>query len=250
MSILLQIIVSNIAISAISLVGVFSLFHSKVLTPRTVPYYVSFAAGVMLVTGFLGILPEAFEHLDPETSLLYVLAGIVGSFFLERFVLWYHHHHDDTHNLKPAAWLVIAGDAIHNVVDGLAIAATFLVNPGVGILTTIAVAAHEIPQEFADFTILIHSGFTKKKALFFNFLSALTAIGGGILGYFFFSQSEASMPYILSIAGGMFIYIACADLIPELHHDGHKKGVVLQSLLFVLGIIFMICMMNLLPHGH
>lgn len=248
MSVLFDIIISNIIISSISLVGLFSLFHTKILTKQTVPYFVSFAAGVMLVTGFLGILPEGLAGLPTETSLMYVILGIVGSFFLERFVLWYHHHHDDTHNLKPAAWLVLVGDAIHNGVDGLAIAATFVANPAVGILTTVAVAAHEIPQEVADFTILVHAGFSKKKALLYNFISALTAIGGGVLGYFFFHESQASMPYILSIAAGMFIYIACADLIPELHHDGHKQDVVVQSSIFVLGIILMLFLMHALPH--
>lgn len=248
MSVLFDIIIANVVISLISLVGLFSLFHSKILTPRTVPFYVSFAAGVMLVTGFLGILPEGLADLPAETSLLYVIIGVVGSFFLERFVLWYHHHHEDSHNIKPSAWLVLIGDAIHNGVDGLAIAATFVANPAVGILTTVAVAAHEIPQEVADFSVLVHAGFSKKKALWYNFVSALTAIAGGVLGYFFFRQSQSSMPYILSIAAGMFIYIACADLIPELHQDGHKQDVVLQSLVFVLGIILMLFLMNALPH--
>jgi len=192
-----------------------------------------------LSAAFLNMLSEAI-HVGGEEMLIYTLFGIVFSFFMERSVLWYHHHHDDTHNIKPSGSLVLFGDAIHNFIDGVAIAATVTISPMAGISAAIGIAAHEIPQEFADFMILVHSGYEKKRALLLNFLSALTAVAGGIVGYFFVNRIEGALPIALAMTAGIFIYIAAADLIPELHEDHHKQSSMTQIIPFVVGILLII----------
>src|SRR3989344_651193 len=185
MSILGSIVVANLLIGMLALVGVFLLLKKEFINKHTITFLVSFAAGVILATSFLDLLPEAIEGVgEPQQVLPFTLLAIVSFFFLERFVLWFHHH-DDTHGANPSSVLILLGDALHNFIDGVAIAASFLTNPGVGIATTLAIAAHEIPQEIADLSILIHGGMKKTRALLFNFLSALTAMVGAILGYFF-----------------------------------------------------------------
>ena len=169
MSIFLQIILATFITSSLSLVGGSLLIWKKLLDHKYLPHFVSFAAGVMLTTAFIDLLPEAIENSTNHAIYESVLLGIVVFFFLERFVLWFHHH-DDLHGTKPTAVLILLGDALHNMFDGAAIAAAFLTNPSLGIVTTIAIAAHEIPHEIADFTILIHGGMKKTRALYFNFL--------------------------------------------------------------------------------
>ncbi|MBI4136459.1 ZIP family metal transporter [Candidatus Roizmanbacteria bacterium] len=241
-------IAANIFISLISLIGAFTLFRKKLSSDQWTAILVSFAAGVMLGASFFDILPEAFEELAIPNVLLWVLVGIVVSFLLERFLLWYHHHHTDRHKVEPSAYLVLFGDIIHNMVDGIAISAAFLVNPSIGFTTTLAIAAHEIPQELADFSILIHAGMEKKKALLYNFLTALTAILGAIVGYLFLSTFETLIPIALSFTAGMFIYIALADLVPDLHYSKGSYLNIAQSLPFVVGILLMLSLVNALPH--
>jgi zinc and cadmium transporter len=248
MNTLLSIFIANAAVSLLSLVGVFTLSlqkHQRKLTQ----YFVSFAAGVLLSSAFLNIIHEALEDQEPFPILLTILIGMSFSFLMERFVLWFHHH-DDTHQIHPSAYLVIIGDAIHNFIDGLAIAATFLVNPAVGVATTFAVAAHEIPQEIADFSILTHSGFSKKRALLVNFLSALTAVIGGFIGYYFFNSFVTVLPYALAVSGGIFIYVATADLIPALHEEHSKIKPFQQVYPFILGILLMYILSTSVIHGH
>jgi len=249
-STLIQIVTANFIVSLVSLVGLFYFYQKKIFTEKTTHYFVSFAAGVMLSTAFVSILPEALEEGDIHEVLYFALGGMIFGFFLERFLLWHHHHHDDTHNIKPTVVLVLIGDAIHNFVDGIAIAATFIVNPALGISTVIAVAAHEIPQEFADFSILLHCGLKKNKALLYNFVSALTAVIGGIVGFYFLQRFEVYAPHVIAISAGIFIYISTADLIPELHKN-HKKGeLVAQVLPFILGIFLMVILSQVLGHQH
>lgn len=234
MSILYSIILANLAISMISLVGV--LFLKKASREHLLYYFVSFAAGVMLTTAFTDLLPDAQMAAKGLNIFLPTLAGIIIFFFIERFVLWFHHH-DGSHNLKPSVILVILGDGFHNFFDGIAIAATFMTNPALGITTALAIAAHEIPQEIADFSILVYGGMTKTKALFFNFLSALTAVLGGILGFYFLNIFAKVNPVAIAFTAGVFIYIACSDLIPEVHKDFKKQTRWLQSAAFLLGVI-------------
>lgn len=239
---LTQIIIANILISLLSLSGVALILWKKFLSKDIIPYLVSFAAGVILTTAFLDLFPEAAEQaLELGTNVnifLPAFLGIVVSFFIERFLLWFHHH-EHTHGLKPTIFLITIGDGIHNFIDGITIAATFLANPTLGLITTIAIAAHEIPQEIADFSILIHSGLSKKSAVYINLISAFTAIIGGILGYFFLSRFAAGLPTLLAFSAGIFIYIACSDLIPDLHRDYREQKKWVQALPFIAGIVLM-----------
>ena len=155
-----------------------------------------------------------------------VFLGIIISFFIERFQVWFHHH-GTTHGIKtwikPSLSLILFGDGIHNFIDGVVIATAFLTSPTLGVVTSIAIAAHEIPQEIADFTIIIHSGLNKMQALTTNLLSAIPAIIGGIMGFYFLQGLETGLPILLSFSSGIFIYIAGSDLIPHLHIDYKKQ---------------------------
>jgi zinc and cadmium transporter len=245
---LVWIVLSSVTISLISLLGGFGLIHRFTSNPRFLSLFVSFAAGVMLASAFFDLFPEAMELGDPNTVFMPALLGIVSFFFLERFVLWFHHH-DNTHSIKPSAVLINVGDAVHNFIDGVVIAATFLTNPSLGVITTLAIAAHEIPHELADFSILIHGGMSKAKALFYNFLSALTALLGSVLGYFFLENIQGGLPFFLSFTAGMFIYIACSDLIPDLHQEFKEQKNWVQVVPFVIGIILIYFVIGVVE-GH
>jgi len=241
-------LLATISVSLLSLSGALLLLKDKKGQQANVTHFVSFAAGVMLSAALLDLLPDAIAETNIQPILMFALWGIVGSFLFERFILW-HHHHEDKHHIKPSAFLVLVGDAVHNFVDGVVIVAAFLVNPALGISTTIAIAAHELPQELADFSVLIYAGFTRQKALLFNFLSAVTAIVGTVVAYYFLGLYAQLLPPVLAFTAGMFIYIACADLIPELHreHNTNKENPFLQVLPFISGIIIMLTIISLSP---
>lgn len=211
--------------------------------------FVSFAAGTLLTSAFVNILHEALEGGEIYPVLLLTLSGMIFSFFLERFFVWHHHHHEDMHNMEPSAWLVIIGDGVHNFIDGLAIAATFVASPLIGWATTLAVAAHEIPQEIADFSVLRHSGVKVKRALWLNFLSALTAILGGIVGFYSIQQFDNILPLALGFTAGIFIYLSSADLIPSLHEEYHSGGIIRQVVPFVIGVIMILVLSQLFAHA-
>jgi zinc and cadmium transporter len=210
-------------------------------------YFISFAAGVMLTAAFVDILPEVQKEAKDLNVFLPVLGGIVVFFFIERFVIWFHHH-DHSHSIKPSAILILLGDGLHNFFDGIAIAAAFLTNFGLGITTTLAILAHEIPHEIADFGVLINGGFSNSKALFFNFLSAITAILGGILGFYFLKDLQRFTPIALAFTAGTFVYIACSDLIPESHKDFSENRKWIQSISFVIGIITIYLAVKFIEH--
>ena len=235
---LVLITVATLVISLISLIGGLLLLANRSFTQKLPIYLVGFAAGVMLATSFFDLLPEAFRQTTNGNIFSLTLLGIITFFFMERFVLWFHHH-DDTHNAKPTTVLIILGDGLHNIFDGVAIAASFMTSPAIGLATTLAIAAHEIPQEIADFAILLHGGMKAGKALLFNFLSALTAFVGAFLGYFFLQTISGLTPLFLAFSAGMFIYISCSDLIPDMHQDFKKQKAWCQTLPFILGIILM-----------
>lgn len=238
MDLLLPIIISSFLVSLISFSGGLLLIIKHATLDKTA-YLVSFAAGVMLTVAFLDILPEAAESAsEPLDIFLPTFLAIVMFFFLERFVLWFHHH-DASHDDTPSLYLILIGDGLHNFIDGIAIAASFLSNPALGVTTTLAMAAHEIPQEIADFSVLISKGMKKTYALFVNFISALTALIGAVVGYFFLDNLQAMLPSFLAFTAGMFIYISCSDLIPELHKDFKKQKSWNQSIPFILGIVIL-----------
>lgn len=228
--------------SVFSLIGgVFLLFNEK----KTVKYshfLAALAAGTLLGTVFFDLLPEALNSSE-ELSLgidifLWTLAGILGFFLLERFIHWFHHHQHDYEDepVKPTVPLIILGDSVHNFIDGVVIAATFLVSIPLGIVTTFAVAAHEIPQEIGDFGVLLHKGLRRKKVLFVNILSALTSVVGALISFWVGQRIEASLPILLSITAGFFIYIAASDLIPEIHHENRRGFAAIETALIFLGV--------------
>jgi zinc and cadmium transporter len=209
------------------------------LRVRLVPWLISYAVGTLLGAALLALLPEALEHIRPTNALATLLAGVLAFFLLEKLVLWRHCH--DTHECEvhtsSAASLVIVGDALHTFVDGAVIAAAVITSVPLGITTAIAVAAHEIPQEVGDVAILLRAGFSKLRAFTLNLLSGV----GGILGAV--SMLAASqvipdlLPYVLSFAAGNFLYVAMADLIPDLHRGGVGGGPFHQLLLIVAGLL-------------
>ncbi|OGK13317.1 hypothetical protein A3C98_04945 [Candidatus Roizmanbacteria bacterium RIFCSPHIGHO2_02_FULL_37_15] len=244
MSVLSSIIVASLAVSLISLLGAVLPVWEKLTVKKLSTYLVAFAAGVMLTTAFIDLLPEALEHNTFENIYIYGLLGIIVFFLIERFFIWFHHH--DKMHVEPTAYLVLLGDGLHNFFDGLAIAAAFLGNPGLGFVTTLAISAHEIPHEIADFSILIHAGMKKAMALFYNFISALTALLGAIVGYYYLNKFEKMIPALLMFSSGIFIYIACSDLIPDLHEDFKRQRKWSTTFTFIAGVVLTYFLITLL----
>jgi zinc and cadmium transporter len=224
----------------------------------TVPHLVSFAIGALLGASFLGLLPHAIEHeysVDSHEIGLTLLLGLLLFFLLEKMVLWRHchshhgdehipelnrpdHHGGHNHKHEAAGPLILIGDTIHNFVDGILITAAFMTDVHLGIVTALAIAAHEIPQELGDFVILLHSGFSRRKALYFNILSSLGTVVGALLAYFLLADMQQFLPYILVVAASSFIYVAVADLIPGLHTRVRPSETLQQILLIAAGVIF------------
>jgi len=213
--------------------GILLALRKKAFTHEQSLLLISFAAGVLLSTAFFDLLPEAGSNL----SLVWVLFGIIFLFLLEKF-LWYHHHDEEHEGHRRTPILITVGDTVHNFIDGVVIAGTFLVSPATGVVTALAVAAHEIPHEMADFGVLLTKGWARKKVILVNVLSAGVSLVGAIFMYSMGVRFTGMLPYLLSFSGGMFIYLACSDLIPELHH-GHKEEkseTAWQMIVFVAGI--------------
>lgn len=216
---------------------------------RLLPALVSFAIGALLGAAFLGLIPHAVEYpgIDDAHEIgMAVLAGLLVFFMLEKMVLWRHCHSDhcEAHapdfehsKEKAAANLILVGDGIHNLVDGVLIAAAFVTDVHLGIVTSLAIIAHEIPQEVGDFAILLHGGFSRGSALLFNALASLTTIVGGLVAYFFLREALALVPYVLAIAAASFIYIAVADLIPGLHRRTEVSATIQQFVLIICGVL-------------
>ena len=218
-----------------------------------VPVMVSYAIGALLGAAFLEILPHALEHAgDFQTLGSVVLAGILGFFILEKLVLWRHchtahcevhgtealdHGHDHGHDHGRSGMMITVGDTVHNFVDGVMIAAAFLVDIKLGVVTTIAIAAHEVPQELGDFLILLHSGYSKTRALMLNLLSSAAMMAGALIGYFLLASLQGLLPYMLAIAASGMIYVAVADLIPGLHKRVELAHTAQQVLLIALGVL-------------
>jgi len=217
------------------------------LTVRTawVPMLVSYAIGALLGAAFLEVIPHAFERSSPHAAALTILAGIFVFFILEKLVLWRHchtedceahDHHAQAHDHGRSGTLILVGDSVHNFIDGVLIAAAFLESTQLGIITAIAIVAHEIPQEVGDFLILLHSGYSKSKALLLNLLSSLASIVGGVLGYFLLQSIEGAVPVLLGIVAASMIYVAVADLIPGLHKRTELQATLSQTVLIALGV--------------
>jgi zinc and cadmium transporter len=230
---------------------------SLVIRASWVPMLVSFAIGALLGAAFLEILPHAFEAGDAHEVALAVLGGIFGFFVLEKLLLWRHCHtehcevHDQHARMQDhgrSGALIIAGDTMHNFVDGMLIAAAFLQSTELGIVTAVAIIAHEIPQEVGDFLILLHSGYTRSRALAMNLLSSAATIVGGVIGYFSLQFLEAFQPTLLGIVAASMIYVAVADLIPGLHRRPELRDTASQVLLIALGIGAIAAVRLAVPH--
>lgn len=236
---------SVLAISFTSLIGVFFLSLGKKRLESIVLYLVSFAAGALFGDVFLHILPEISEGLGLSMQAsLYVLSGIVFSLFTEKIVHWRHAHVHGEHTHSIAA-MNLFGDGVHNFIDGLIIGASYLVSIPVGFATTLAVFLHEIPQEIGDFGVLMHAGYTRRRALFMNFLLALTAVIGLGVALLIGAYSENLLSFLLPFAAGTFLYIAGSDLIPELHKEVSTKKALGQIIIFVLGVCVMLSLLFL-----
>jgi len=236
-------LISVIAISMISLIGVLTLWLTDKKLKKAFIYLVSFSAGGLLGDAFIHLIPEAVGDAGLELSAsILIILGILSSFIVERFLQW-RHCHIPTSNEHPHsfAYMNLFGDAVHNLIDGIIVGGSYLASIPLGISTTIAVTFHEIPQELGDFSVLVYGGFNKRKALFFNFLTALTAIFGAIISFIIGSAIEGFVPLVIPFAAGNFIYIAGSDLIPELRKDEpNPRKAVLQVASISLGIITML----------
>ena len=255
MTTLLWILSSVILVSFLSLTGVIVLFFKKNLMNKILLYLISFAAGALLGVAFLDLIPEGLEHNPDQITFIYVLLGILVFFILERVFRYYTDHHKHVHKHKSMkkhvqsfAYLNLIGDGLHNFLDGMVIAVGFLTSIELGIVASIAVIIHEIPQEIGDFGILVYGGFTRLRALFYNFAFALTAVAGALITYFSSINIEGVNGILLPFAAGNFIYLALADLLPEIHHEQQFSKTLLHIVTLILGIFVIWLMSDLLPH--
>ncbi|TSC88078.1 MAG: ZIP Zinc transporter [Microgenomates group bacterium Gr01-1014_7] len=241
MSILGYILVFTLIGSVISLIGGILLLLKEKFALKISHYLSAFAAGALLATAFFDLLPEAAEHME-ELGIsinlpFWTLLGILGFFLIERFIHHHHGHGQSREEKKSIIPLVIIGDTMHNFTDGVAIAATFLISIPLGIVTSLAVAAHEIPQEIGDFGLMLNRGVERKKVLLINFYSALAAMVGALLTYIYKDKLEGLLPVILSVTAGFFIYIALANLIPEIHNRDNQKVAFWETVMLFVGVI-------------
>ncbi|MFW9990332.1 MAG: ZIP family metal transporter [Candidatus Odinarchaeota archaeon] len=266
-------------IGCLSLVGLFMISLKEKTLDKVLFILVAFATGTILATALFDLIPEALHHLEElntaeasiNESLLFsfIIIGFVIFFILERFIYWFHGHAHEKENelvcydsrtesnniiikkgtvIENFAVLNLIGDGLHNFLDGIIIMVGFLSGIGNGVIITLAVAFHELPQEIGDFGILLYGGFTKKKALFYNFLSAMVALLGGVLALFLSDTLEMFNLFFLAFSGGGFLYIAAVELMPELIKEKNLKKSIIQALIFISGLLLIMLLVGLLPH--
>jgi zinc and cadmium transporter len=239
--VLAQIIIATFIISLIAFVGILTFVLKEKWLNKILLILVALSSGALIGGAFLHLLPESIEELGAGLDVFLVLIlGFCLFFIFEQFLHWRHQHNPSTQKIQPFSYLILFSDGVHNFVDGVVIAASFITGFQVGISTTIAIALHEIPQELGDFGALVYGGLSKRRALTFNYISAITAIVGGIIGYFLSSVMESSIVYLLPFAAGHFIYIAAADLIPEIKHKESMPRSLLHFCVFLVGIGIML----------
>ncbi len=229
---------ASIIVSLISFVGVISLLFKENLLNKILLLLISFSAGALIGGAFLHLIPEAAEKSGHGQVYLFVIVGFILFFILEKYLHWRHCHKGKC-DIHMFTYLNLVGDGVHNFIDGLIIGSSFVVNVSFGLTTSFAIIMHEIPQEIGDFGVLVYGGLSKNKALFYNFLSALTAVLGTILGYTLARASGVFLEFLMPMAAGGFIYIASCDLIPELHREQDIKKATLAMAVFILGVAFM-----------
>lgn len=263
MDLFLYILLFTFLGSVASLGGGLLLISKKGLIGKISHYLYSFAAGVLLGTAFFDLLPEAFEEADhlaekgiifDQNIFLWTFLGVIIFFFLVRFLHWFHHHDDHFKGeTKQTVPLIVVGDTVHNFIDGVVIAASFFVSIPLGIVTAVAVAIHEIPQEIGDFAILIKRGLSRRRVIMINLMSAAAALVGAILMFTIGESIESILPIFLALTAGFFIYIALSDLVPEIHKEDNQKVAFIEAGLLVVGafvVYFLASMLhNLNLHG-
>ena len=235
--VLFEIVAATVFVSLISLLGIVFFFFDKRKVEVLMMPLVGFSTGAILGAAFFDLLPESIASVGASGALAAAFAGMIAAFAMEKVIHVHHHHHVDHagEHKHPLGILTMAGDAFHNFFDGVAISAGFIAGMPIGITTTVAVIFHEIPHEIGNFSLLIYSGYERKTALRFNFLTALSAILGGLLFYFFAGEVKGLEAWALAFTAGTFIYIAAADLFPELHKEKDAKGSVVQLACVLFG---------------
>jgi len=234
---------SVIIVSLISFVGALFLFFKRKISHSQLLIMVGFAAGAMLAAAFFDLIPEALAN-NAASTPFFVFAGILLFLFMESFLHWHHCQIEkcSVYKIKSVGYMNLVCGGMHNFLDGIVIASAYLASAPIGIAATLAIIAHEIPHELGDFAVLLHAGFKVKKALFYNFLSATTAIAGTLVGYFFLSSFQSLIPPATALAAGGFIYIATSDLFPEIskHHEVRHMALQLLSVLIGAGAIYFV----------
>ena len=237
-----------IAVSSVSLVGVLTLWLTDKTLKRTLLYLVGFSVGGLFGDAFIHLVPEAVEESGFGTIVsISIMVGIFSSFAVEQFLQW-RHCHIPTSSEHPHsfAYMNLFGDAVHNLIDGLIIGSSYMASIPLGLSTTLAVILHEVPQELGDFGILLYAGINRRRALWFNFLTALTAILGALVAFIIGPAIEGFVPLVIPFAAGNFIYIAGSDLVPELRKDvPEPRKAALQGLSIVLGVVLMLLLLLL-----
>jgi zinc and cadmium transporter len=238
-----------------ALIGGLILISHERIALKISHFLSSFAAGILLGTAFFDLLPEAIHEAEESGTdiFFWALFGIILFFLIERFIHWFHHHeeqHEHEKESKSTIPLIVISDIIHNLIDGVLIAATFMISIPLGIVTTFAVFAHEIPQEIGDFGLLLHKGMKRKKIIWINILSASASFFGAILTYYYGNLLESYIPILLALTAGFFIYIATSDLIPEIHYEKRKGFAIIESILLVGGAGLIWIAVTILEHSH
>lgn len=246
---LLYIIIIGFAISSMAFIGIITLYLKNKILNQILLFLVALSAGTLIGGAFFHLLPEAVEESDDPDIFSFVIVGFVLFFILEKILHWHHCHKGMPHK-HTFHYMNLVGDMVHNFIDGLVLAASFVVSIPLGFATSIAIAAHEIPQEIGDFGVLVYGGFEKKKALILNFIVAISIVLGGIVGYFISQSIEGAIVFLLPFAAGGFIYIAATDLIPEIRKvtDMRKSIIILE--VFIIGIMIMWLIKLFFQHAH
>ena len=245
MTTFLLMLLAIVAGSLISLIGGALIFLTRRSRSKAILLALPFGAGALLAAAFFDLLPEAFEQADPKHLLLWTLAGFIVFFMLERLAPWFHHHHEHDNAHERQNWLVMIGDLIHNMIDGVAIGVAFLVNPATGFITTIAVSAHEIPKELGTFGILLSRGWHDRKVIVANLATAVGTIIAAAAVYLLGSSTQLPVSELLAITAGFFIYVAASDIIPDIHEQSRHIGT-LQAAVLVIGIVLVGTVITLL----
>lgn len=238
MSTLIWILLSTIVVSLISLIGIFTFLLKEKNLKKIIEYLVAFSIGGLIGGAFFDLIPESLNNLKSETVFVYLIIGIFIFFAIEKYFHWRHCHEDHCEE-HSFAYSNIVGGSVHNFFDGVSIAAAFLINVNIGIVTTFAILLHEIPHELGDFGVLMYAGFKKEKAIIFNLLTALFSIIGGLLGFVLLSKITFVIPYILALTAGGFIYISVSDLIPEIRKEVSIKKSLLHVVAIIIGILIL-----------